>query len=98
MFEKFKEDTRGIIDAGAGITIGVLIASIMVIAYVIYTINAQIVTGTTLTGSDFARLNNTLQNITGLLDTTIGLLIIVVVVALLALALLALIILKKRAD
>jgi len=96
--QSFWKNEHGVIDAGTGIAIGMLIAALAVIAYIVYTIYAQILNNTTLTGADFTRLNNTLQNITGLLDTSVGLLILVVVVVLLSLALIALIAIKKRAD
>lgn len=96
MYKGFCDDTKAVVDANAGIAIGILIASLMVIGFIVYSLQAQILSTTTLHGANLDRLNNTVNNISGLLDTSVGLIIIVVVVALLALALLVLISLRKK--
>lgn len=92
-FDKLKDDVRGFIDVGVGIGIGILIAGLMVIAYIIWSLRDQLIT----TDSSSA-MNASIGNLTTLFDNAILLIGIVVVVWLLALAIISLIVLKKKAE
>jgi len=92
-YGKLKNDVEGFIDVGVGIGIGILIAGLMVIAYIIWTLQAQLIT----TASP-AAMNSSIKNITTLFDNAIVLIGIVVVVWLLALAIISLIVLKQKAQ
>lgn len=93
-FKRMATDTsRGVLDVGAGIAIGVLLAALMVIAYIIWTLQAQLIT----TASSNA-MNQSILNVTTIFDNAILLIGIVITVALLSLALLTIVALKKRAD
>jgi len=78
---------------GAGIAIGVLCAALMVIAYIIWTLQSQLIT----TDSSNA-MNQSILNVTNIFNNAILLIGIVITVALLALALLTIVALKKRAE
>ena len=90
MFDRLIKDTKAFVDVGVGISIGILFAGLMVIAYIIWTLQDQL--GATGAAANF------IANITGGFDNTINLLLIVVVIWLLALAIMALLIIKKRAG
>ena len=92
-YRKLKNDVEGFIDVGVGIGIGILIAGLMVIAYIIWTLQSQLIT----TASP-AAMNSSIKNITTLFDNAIVLIGIVVVVWLLALAIISLIVLKQKAQ
>jgi len=92
-FKKLKEDTKGFVDVGVGISIGILFAGLMVIAYIIWTLRDQLIT----TDSP-SELNESIGNITAGFDNMIMLLLIVVTIWLLALAIMALLIIKKKAE
>jgi hypothetical protein len=91
--QKIKDDVRGFVDVGVGISIGILFAGLMIIAYIIWTLRDQLITT-----SSSAAMNSSIANITSGFDNTVTLLLIVVVVWLLALAIMALLIIKKKAG
>ena len=90
-FQRFRKDESGFVDVGVGISIGILFAGLMVIAYIIWTLRGQLITT-----SSPSQLNNSIGNITGGFDNMIMLLLIVVTIWLLALAIMALLIIKKN--
>jgi len=90
---KLRDEIQGFVDVGVGISIGILFAGLMVIAYIIWTMRDQLITT-----SSSAAMNNSIGNITGGFDNTVTLLLIVVVIWLLALAIMALLIIKKKAQ
>jgi len=90
LFDRLKEDTKAFVDVGVGISIGILFAGLMVIAYIIWTLKDQL--------NPTGAAANSIENITTGFDNTVNLLLIVVVIWLLALAIMALLIIKKRAD
>jgi len=93
-FKRFVSDTsHAVLDVGAGIAIGVLCAALMVIAYIIWTLQSQLIT----TDSSNA-MNQSILNVTNIFNNAILLIGIVITVALLALALLTIVALKKRAE
>ena len=91
--DKFVNNTRGFVDVGVAISLGILFAGLMIIAYIIWTLQAQLIT----TDSS-AAMNSSILTITEGFDDMITLLLIVVVVWLLALAIMALLVIKKRAE
>ena len=90
LFDRLIKDTKAFVDVGVGISIGILFAGLMVIAYIIWTLKDQL--------NPTGAAANSIANITGGFDNTINLLLIVVVIWLLALAIMALLIIKKRAG
>jgi len=107
LFDRLIKDTKAFVDVGVGISIGILFAGLMVIAYIIWTLRDQLLLADPGTGASAAQnasywaqnsSRSSLGNITGGFDNTINLLLIVVVIWLLALAIMALLIIKKRAD
>ena len=90
---KLREDVRGFVDVGVGISIGILFAGLMVIAYIIWMLRDQLITKTSS-----AALNSSIGNITTGFDNTVILLLTVVVIWLLALAIMALLIIKKKVQ
>lgn len=97
-------DVRGFVDVGIGISIGILFAGLMVIAYIIWTLREQLVPAAPTAASPasynltYRYIVNSTGNITGGFDNTITLLLIVVVVWLLALAIMALLVIKKKSE
>ena len=87
------KDVRGFVDVGVGISIGILFAGLMVIAYIIWTLRDSLITT-----DSTAAMNSSIANITSGFDNTVTLLLIVVVVWLLALAIMALLIIKKKSE
>jgi len=77
-------DTRGVIDLTVVITIGIVFAALMVIAYIIWTLKSSLVR--TGVGPTVA-LNNSVANITGGFDSGVKLILICITVAILAIAL-----------
>jgi SNF family Na+-dependent transporter len=77
-----KESTHGVIDITVAITVGIVFAALMVIAYIIWTLKVQLVTK-----SSSAAQNNSIANITTGFDQTIKIIIIAILVAVLAIAL-----------
>jgi len=88
-----KDDARGFVDVGVAISLGILFAGLMIIAYIIWTLQAQLITT-----ESSAAMNSSILTITNGFDDMITLLLIVVVVWLLALAIMALLVIKKRAE
>lgn len=96
-WKEFKDDVQGFVDIGVGITIGVLFAGLMVIAYIIWTLRDQLLDNLYTPGVSTARANSSINNITEGFNNAVNLLLIVVVVWLLALAILALLVIKRKA-
>jgi len=81
-------DTKGVVDLGVVMMIGLAFAALAVIAYIIYTLKDQLAA----TG-DAA---NTIQNITEGFDSSVDLLIVAITIFILALAISALLLLRGR--
>lgn len=88
MFRKLSDDLRGAVDLAIVLTIGIVFAGLMVIAYIIWTLNDQL--GAT---GDAA---NSIANVTGGFDDFINLILIVITVFILALAIAALYMIYQR--
>jgi hypothetical protein len=93
---KLRNDTNGVFDITVAITIGILFAALMVLAYIIWTIRGFIVPSAPLPGTGvtsasynttYGLIRNSVGNITGGFDQTVKIIIIAVLVAVLAIAL-----------
>lgn len=80
----FKDD-NGFIDITVAITIGVVFAGLMIIAYIIWTLRGQLIKPGA--GVTPAAMNSSINNITAGFDQTVKILIIAILVAVLAIAL-----------
>jgi uncharacterized membrane protein len=77
-----RDNLHGFIDITVAITIGIVFAALMVIAYIIWTLRGQLITTKSPTA-----LNQSIGNITAGFDQTIKIIIIAILVAVLAIAL-----------
>ena len=85
---KFLEDTKGMVDITIVIGIGIVFAALMVIAYIIWTLQDQLgATGNAATS---------IANITSGFDDAVNLMLVAITVFILALAISALIMLRGR--
>jgi hypothetical protein len=96
------DNLHGVIDISVSISIGVVFAALMVIAYIIWTLKVQI-TPTAPVASNTAAYNTTYRyisgstgNITAGFDQTIKIIIIAILVAVLAIALSYLMMLRTQ--
>ena len=85
---KLIENTRGAVDLGVVLMIGVVFAALMVIAYIIWTLNDQLAA----TG-DAA---NSIQNVTTGFDDAVNLILVAITIFILAIAIAALLMLRGR--
>jgi len=86
------KDTHGIIDITVAISVGIVFASLMVIAYIIWTLKAQLIKP--VLGGTIA-MNNSIYNITQGFDQTVKIIIVAILVAVLAIALSYLMMLRQ---
>jgi len=87
----FLDNTRAVIDLNIVLMIGVAFAALMVIAYIIWTLKAELVTTTTS-----AETNSSIANITTGFDSAVNLLLVAVTIFILAIAISALLMLRGR--
>jgi len=88
----FKDNVHGVIDITVAISIGIVFAALMMIAYVIWTLRSQLIrpgAGVTPAG-----LNNSINNITSGFDRSIAFIVIAIFIAILAIALSYLLLLR----
>lgn len=90
MLRKLSEDTRGVIDLGIVLMIGIAFAALMVIAYIIWTLWDQL---NPTAGTDEYR---SLANVTAGFDDAVNLLLVAITIFILALAISALLMLRGR--
>jgi len=83
-----KESMHGAVDLGVVLMIGVAFAALMVVAYIIWTLNDQL--GAT---GDAA---NSIANITAGFDNAVNLLLVAITIFILAIAIAALLMLRGR--
>ena len=81
------ENTRAVVDLGIVLMIGIAFASLMVVAYIIWTLKAQLGSG------DW---DNSITNITSGFDDAVNLLLIAITIFILAIAISALLMLRGR--
>lgn len=79
---QFTDNLHGVVDITVAITIGIVFAALMVIAYIIWTLKGQLVTP-----ASSAAQNKSIANITAGFDNAVKLLLIAITVAILAIAL-----------
>jgi hypothetical protein len=79
------------VDLGVVLMIGIAFVGLMVVAYIIWTINDQLITTDTS-----ASVNNSIGNITDGFDDAVNLLLIAVTIFILAIAISALLMLRGR--
>lgn len=79
------KDNNGVIDITIAISVGIVFAALMVVAYIIWTMRGMLIRPGA--GVTPASLNNSIANITGGFDQTIKIIIIAILVAVLAIAL-----------
>lgn len=91
---ELKNDTHGVLDITIAISVGIVFAALMVIAYIIWTMRAMLIRPGT--GVTPANMNNSLNNITAGFDQTIKIIIIAILVAVLAIALSYLMMLRTQ--
>ena len=87
----FIKDTKGVIDLGVVLMIGIAFAALMVIAYIIWTVKDQLIT--TSTSSD---TNSSISNITTGFDNAVSLILVAITIFILAIAIGALLMLRGR--
>ena len=88
MFRALRDDVHGVVDLGVVLMIGIAFAALMVIAYIIWTLEDQL----GATGS----AANSVANVTGGFDDAVNLILIAVTVFILAIAISALLMLRGR--
>jgi len=91
MFRALRDDVHGVVDLGVVLMIGIAFAALMVIAFIIWTLKDQLITTETA-----AKVNNSVENITGGFDDAVNLILIAVTVFILAIAISALLMLRGR--
>ena len=79
------KDTHGVVDITVAITVGIVFAALMIIAYIIWTLRGQLIRPGA--GVTPAALNSSIGNITSGFDQTVKIIIIAILVAVLAIAL-----------
>ena len=88
---KLMENTHGVIDLGVVLMIGIAFASLMVIAFIIWTIKDQLITTSTS-----AETNASIANVTTGFDNAVNLLLVAITIFILAIAISALLMLRGR--
>jgi len=86
-----KSNVQGMVDLGVVLMVGISFVGLMVVAYIIYTIEDQLTS--TITND---AINNTLSNITSGFDDAVSLLLIAITIMILAIAISALLLLRGR--
>jgi hypothetical protein len=92
-------DSKGVVDIGIVVLVGVIFAALMVMAYIFWKIDEQLVpTGTTGLGDNHWTyfLQNSSGNITGGFDDAVSLILVAITVFILAIAIMALLMLRGR--
>ena len=82
------KDTKGVVDLGVVLMIGIAFAALMVIAYIIFTLQDQL--GAT------GEAGRSIQNITAGFDDAVNLLLVAITIFILAIAISALLMLRGR--
>ena len=85
------KNNYGVIDLGVVLMIGIAFAALMVVAYIIWTVKDQLVTGSTS-----AAANSSIANITTGFDDAVNLLLVAITIFILAIAIGALLMLRGR--
>ena len=91
MLRPIKDDAKAVINLSVVLMIGIAFAALIVVAYIIWTIQGQLVTVTTS-----ASTNASIANITTGFDNAVNLLLVAITIFILALAVGALLMLRGR--
>jgi hypothetical protein len=91
MLRPLKDNVKGVINLSVVLMIGIAFAALIVVAYIIWTIQGQLVTPDTS-----AAANSSIQNITQGFDNAVNLLLVAITIFILALAVAALLMLRGR--
>lgn len=91
LLRSLKNNVHGMVDLGVVLMIGIAFVGLMVVSYIIWTINDQLITTDTA-----ASVNNSIGNITDGFDDAVNLLLIAVTIFILAIAISALLMLRGR--
>ena len=90
--KNLKDNTHAVIDLSIVIMIGIAFASLMVVAYIIWTLSDELLAGEAA-GSD---VNQSVQNVTRGFDNAVNLLLVAITIFILAIAISALLMLRGR--
>jgi len=102
---KLVEDAHGVIDITVAISVGVVFAALMVIAYIIWTLRTAITPAVPRVGTGvssaaynetYRLISNSLGNLTGGFDQTVKIIVIAILVSVLAIALSYLMMLRNN--
>ena len=97
MFRRsLKEDCKGVVDLGVVIMIGIVFAALMVIAFIIWTLNDQLTFNPLNDVSD--NYNASIGNVTGGFDSAVNLILVAITIFILAIAIAALLLLRGRSQ
>ena len=89
--QKLKDNLMGIINLSVVIMFVLVFAGLTVIAYIIWTIEGELITTTTT-----AKVNTSIHNITTGFDSAVNLILVAITIFVLALAISALLLLRRR--
>jgi len=89
MFKSLKEDSKAAVDLGVVLVIGIAFAALIVVAFIIWTIRDQLISGTTT-----AETNASIGNITTGFDNAVNLMLVAITIFILAIAISALLMLR----
>ena len=85
------DDIHGVVDLGMILMIGIAFAGLVVIAYIIWTVEGQLITTTTST-----TVNSSIHNVTTGFDNAVNLILVAITIFILAIAIAALLMLRGR--
>ena len=85
------DDIHGVVDMGIVLMIGIAFAGLVVIAYIIWTVEGQLITTTTST-----TVNSSIHNVTTGFDNAVNLILVAITIFILAIAIAALLMLRGR--
>ena len=95
-----KDSLHAVIDLGVVLGIGIAFVAMLIIGYIVYTLNTEVLTTrpsyTNANNLTNANINNSVANITAGWDSGVNLLIVAVTIFILALAISALLMLRGR--
>ena len=86
-----KDNLHAVIDLGTVLMVGIAFVGLMVVAYIVWTVEDQLITPSTS-----ATVNNSIANVTGGFDDAVNLLLIAITIFILAIAISALLMLRGR--
>jgi len=98
MLRSLKDDAKAVVDLGVVLMIGLAFASLVVIAYIIWTLKDQLLpdTPSATTTAAYNASYQSVANITGGFDNAVNLLLVAITIFILAIAISALLMLRGR--